>query len=366
MQRSGTMRCMSRVAWLLLISLAFAGCRKDSPSDAAALVPSAVAAQLPKDLLSLANILPAETTGFGYVDLGALSAQVPKGVVADYRAMFDDLSAMTKRRWGIDVSTLRGLGVVVLDQQIVVLAALALPPAASLPGLGDSVAIAAVGSLAAIGAPKAVAALSQAVRVQKPLLVAQPAWLKSALVRAVGQPVVFSVRVASAIQGLPPAATDKLVDLVSSTVTVGSAGMFAYLGCKPGQAGSVQILVATGITLMRQVLKAQGSALPQDGPGAIAAVLLRHYGEALFNSIKVVTTGDEVSVALRWHAASKLVPTTDTPLSERVGGDAARCRRADHRADGRDDRCAGSADRSQRGHRPADHRDRFGHRCTRL
>ena len=303
----------------MLAALALAGCKKEGAgSGVAALLPKDVAGKLSPGALAFAEALPGTTQGFGYLELGMPLEQLPQGFFTSYRGMFDDLLAMTRRRWNVDLSKVTGVGMVILEREPVFLAKVGLVGGKA-PDLGASaqVKVAALGAMTAIGEPRAVDALLAASK-QPPLYKAQPAWLRDALARGAGKPLFFSGSVPAMAKGAPRPPPEPLANVDHGTLTVGKDGAAMFAACQPGKAAALRGFLDTAMTIARRKLDQARTDLPDTGPGPLAKALLQRYSEALFQSVKLTTTGDEVAMTLAWRTPELGKPAPAPPLAERL------------------------------------------------
>lgn len=297
------------------------GCRKDgaaSSSPVAALLPADTAAKLSPSLLTFAEELPAEIDAFGYLDFGKSLDQLTgdKQAFADYRLLYTDLTEMVKRRFGVELHKLSGLGFVVFHQQPLLVAAV--PSRAAQTGeAANDVMLGQLGKLTVLGEPAAVTALLAAGKQGKRLYKGNAAWLRSAMSRAAGNAAFATVNLEKLMASAPLSAKAMLGEVLTGTLAIGATGAVAAATCKPGGAGKVQLMVEQGLTMAKGLVEAQGASLAQDPDTVVLAVLLRHYSGALWKSIEQKTSGDEVVVRLGWHAP-ELPDLKPVAISERV------------------------------------------------
>jgi hypothetical protein len=308
------MRRIWLVAWLLLV---LASCRKENPSRVAAMLPRDVAAKLSPEFLAVAEALPANLQAFGYFDLGGPLTPLPP-TWADYHVALNDLLAMAKRRWGVDLSKLRGYGAVAVDNTYVLVAALP-PPQQVPPALEDEWTFGRLGALTTFGPRQAVAAVTAAAQQQKPFYVEHAAWLKAMLTHAAGARMMgAAVLTAELRRELPASVAAQLTTLEFTTFAVGNGGAAIYLHCNPQGAAGVRALVDTGVGLASQALSSRLAELPSVGPGPLAKALVQPLAQALLKDVKVTTQGDTVAVELPWHGPTLPPPAAAAAITDRV------------------------------------------------
>ena len=296
------------------------GCRKEGGSSTIeAMLPGDAASKLSKQLLVFAEELPGDVEAFGYVDFGRpleeLTGKDQFGEVQ--RELLKDFSEMTSRRWGVELRKLSGLGVVVHQQQPMLVMVLPSAPPKAGAEIVEEVMLGQLGKVTVLGQAAPVAALQAAAKQGKRLHQSRPAWLKNALVHAAGNPIFFSGSFEKLAAAAPSPFKERLADILDGTATIGADGLALHLSCKPGTAEQVKTFVEGGIAVAKaQVDKAQAQ-LPKDGPGPLLDVLLRHYGPALWKSLEQKVSGDQVAVTLGWHAP-KLPERQPAKLGERV------------------------------------------------
>ena len=308
------------LVWLALVALLIAGCKKEGAgSGVAALLTKDVASRLSKDVLVFAESLPADTQVFGYLDLGRSIDSLSQGVFSPYRGALDDLLAMTKRRFGVDVSKVSGAGLVVIARKPVFLLPLALPGGKA-PSLGDNAPVRAMamGPLTAIGEPDGLAALEAARKGGKALYKAHPAWVKGALTHGAGNLTFVSANVAALLKDAPGPVDPPMNEVTYGTLVLGKRGVASFVACTPGGATKVRAFLENGLDVARGEAEREAQALSSTEFGPLASALLRRYNAALFQSIKLAVTGDEVSVALTWRAPELPKVQPAPPLSERL------------------------------------------------
>ncbi len=305
------------IGWMSL-ALLLTSCKKEGGSSAiAALLPKGAAAKLSSDLQVFAEELPGEVEAFGYLDFGKSLDELTKaGMGAEYRVLFDDFSAMLKRRWGVDATKVSGVGVLVPQRKPVF--AFVAPAQDPKPGedVGE-VLIGKLGRLAIVGEPDVVLSVLASARQGKRLHQANPMWLRSALVHAGGAFAFVSGNVDPFLATAPQRAQAQLADLTSGTVTIGAEGLGVYLACKPGRTETVKGLIEAGLGMAKGAVAMFENQLKQREPGPLAAVVLHHYSQAFFKSLEQKVSGDEVSLTLGWHLPT-LPKLQAAPLAERV------------------------------------------------
>lgn len=301
---------------------ALGGCKKEgsSSSPVAALLPASTADKLPGGLLAFADELPADLDAFGYADVGMTLDQLTadKRMLGTYRTLYEDLAAMTQRRWGIDVRKLSGVGFVVHQHEPLLVAAVPSKPLVAQGGEQiEDVMLGQLGKLTVLGEPKAVAGLLAAAKQGKRLYQENPAWMRSAMTRAAGNSAFVSVSVQPLLSSAPANAKAMLGDVLASTVAVGSSGVVLAVMCKPNTVGKVRLMVEQGLAMAKEMVEAKGQNLPAEPPGPLFGVLLRHYSAAFFKSLEQKVNGDELSMTLGWHAPS-FPAMQPVALAERV------------------------------------------------
>lgn len=314
MQRAWSVILIGLVSLVLLQT----SCKKEGGSSAiAALLPKGAAAKLSSDLQVFAEELPGDVEAFGYLDFGKSLDELTKaGMGAEYRILFDDFSAMLKRRWGVDATKVSGVGVLVHQRQPVF--AFVAPAQDPKPGedVGE-VLIGKLGRLAVVGEPDAVLSVLASARQGKRLHQAKPMWLRNALTHAGGSFAFLSGNVEPFLATAPAGARAQLGDLDTGTVTIGAEGLGVYLACKPGRTETVKGLIEAGLGMAKGSVAMFENQLKQREPGPLAAVVLHHYSQAFFKSLEQKVSGDEVSLTLGWHLPS-LPKQQAASLAERV------------------------------------------------
>lgn len=292
-------------------------CKKDlHTSSVAQVLPSEVSSKLSRELLAFVEILPADVTGFGYIELGtSLDKLWPLG--PDYQGMIADYVEMAQRRWGVDIKKIRGVGVAVqADEPVwfVDLGATANVAAMSHP----DVSLVRVGQLTVMGKPSAVSAMVASGQRGAMLLPQRTAWVQHALGRAAGNTAFFSL----AADKLAASAGEKERKMIDSaedlTGVFGKGSLALHATIKPGRMAEARGPVDAGLAMGRAEMMAKLAAMEPNGPEAVAAILARHYGEAMFKGIQVTASGDQLSVSLPWRAPTLPGPAAAPPLAERV------------------------------------------------
>ncbi|MEZ4361285.1 MAG: hypothetical protein R3B48_13960 [Kofleriaceae bacterium] len=293
-------------------------CKKEGSPGVAALVSADIAKDLGPELLAFAEALPSETQGFGYLQLGKPLSEFPEGMFAVYRGMFDDITEMVVRRWGVDVTKIRGLGLMVIQDLPV--AFVSLPDGSKAPPLpaGAPVALGKVGAFTVVGPPPAVKALTEAAAQHKPLHKAQPLWLKDALTRAAGSFVFFSGDFAKFMIAHPPKRPlpSEIANVQTITTAVSRGGFVAAATCKPGTAEAQRKIIEDALAKAKPLALMAARAKLRDLP--LVASMATHYANALFGSIKVDAQGDSVSVGLHWSLPELPAELPAPPLTQRA------------------------------------------------
>lgn len=302
---------------LVAVALAGAvGCKKDlHTSSVASVLPGGVAEKLSPELLAFVEVVPADVTGFGYIELGTtLDKVLPVSPL--YKGMVDDYIEMAQRRWGIDPRSVRGAGVAVQQQSPVWFFDLG---NANLAALNQpEVSVVRVGKLTAIGSPAAVSAMVASGQRGEMLVKKHTAWVQHALGYAAGGAGFFSVS-ADKLRPLAGAEAGKLFASAQDVTGVIAHGGFSlHVTAQPGKLAELRAPVEGSLAMARAQLTAKLATLPAQGPEALLAILGRHYGDAFFNGLKVVAEGDHLSLALPWRGPELPATTPAPPLAERV------------------------------------------------
>lgn len=288
-------------------------CPRPRPTGVAAVLTDEVAQKLPKELFAFVDVLPAEVTGFGYVDFGAPLLQLLQ-FGPDGKPMVDDLVEMAQRRWGIDPSNARGLGVAAIGDHLVVFGDVGAK--ATFPSDGG-VTSAKLGAFTIVGSSAAVQAM-QAAATRGLLAKTKVAWVKSALSHAAGQSAFYTFPA----EALPkPGAPDEakvLAALSWGTITIGSTGGAAYLDAKPGQVATLRAPIDKVVGEMTAQINQAANLQPRSLDQLFLRMVARYYGTALTKSFKITATGDLLSLSLPWHGPvmPKALPTPG--LEQRV------------------------------------------------
>lgn len=322
MQRARFARAAPIARWALpalLLLLALAGCKKESSSSVLdALLPKGTAAKLNKDLVVIAEDLPADLEAFGFIDFGKPLGALSKEALGYYELIYRDLADMTKRRWSIDVDKLSGAGFVVFQQQpLAVFVTTDTPPLQRVERTHD-VMLGQIGRLTVLGKPDVVASIIAAAKQGKRLHQTKPAWLRSALVHAVDSAVFFSVDAEKVFSTAPPEAQQQLGYLLHGTATIGATGIAAHVTSKPGEIEKVKALATFGVTFVSAQMDRVAADIPKDGPGALLGVLVRHYSQALWKSLQRKEDGDQLSMRVGWRMPELPTELAAVPLAERV------------------------------------------------
>lgn len=323
MQRARFTRATPIARWALpalLILLALAGCKKEGGSSVLdALLPKGTAAKLNKDLVVIAEDLPADVEGFGFVDFGLPLGALSKNALSYYEVLYRDLADITKRRWGVDVDKLSGAGFIVFQQKpLAVFATTSTPPVVENGGLTREVMLGQVGRLTVLGEPEVVASIIAAAKQGKRLHQTKPAWLRSALVHAVDNAVFFSADAEQVLAGAPPDALQQFGQLLHGTVTIGATGVAAHVTSKPGEVEKTKALVAMGVTFASGQMDRIAADISKNGLGPLLGVLYRHYSQALWKSLQQKVEGDQISMRIGWHMPELPGKPAPAPLAERV------------------------------------------------
>lgn len=300
------------------LGLLLAACKKEGGSAAIdAILPKGTAAKLSPDLLAFAEELPGDIEGFGYFDAGKSYDELTKsGLGAEYRQVFEDMTAMAKRRWGVDASNVTGVGVVVQQRKPVF--AFVAPARDPKPGEdAGSVLVAKLGRLTVVGESGSVLGLLASARQGKRLYQSKPAWLRAALTHAAGNFLFMSGSAEALLATAPDRVRAQFGDILDGTITVGRAGLGGYLSCKPGKSEAVKGMIEAGLGMAKGQVAVLEQELARRSPGPIAGVLLHHYSQAFFKSLEQKVSGDEVALTLGWHLP--VLPKQESaPLAERV------------------------------------------------
>lgn len=287
-------------------------CPRPRPTGVAAVLSDEVAHKLSKELFAFVDVLPAEVTGFGYVDFGEPLLQLLQ-FGPDGKPMLDDLTEMVQRRWGIDLRNARGIGVAAIGDKLVAFGEVGAK--ASLPS-ESGIASAKLGAFTIVGSTAAVQAM-QAASTRGLLAKTKVEWVKSALGHAAGQSAFYTFP-SEALPKPSPGENKELAALNWGTVTVGPTGGAVYLSSKPGQVatlrGPIDQVVGEMTAQINQAANMQPGSLEQ----LFLRMVAQHYGTALTKSFKVTATGDLLSLTLPWHAPvmPKALPTPS--LAQRV------------------------------------------------
>lgn len=292
------------------------GCKKDlHTSSVASVLPSGVASKLSPELLAFIEVIPADVSGFGYVELGtSLDKALP--LSPEYKGMVDDYLEMAQRRWGIDARNLRGAGVAVQDQAPVWFFDLG---NANLASLNQAeVSVVRVGKLTAVGTPAAVSAMVASGQRGEMLVKKRTAWVQHALGYAAGGAGFFTLA-GEKLLAVADAQERKAVESVDDvTGVIASGGFTLHATAKPGKVADVRTPVEAGIAMGRVALAAKLAELSKGGPDAVLAILARHYGEAFLNGLQVTAQGDHLSLTMPWRAPQWPQTSPAPPLAERV------------------------------------------------
>lgn len=319
-------RASSLLILLGLIGVACAGlgaCKKEGAgSGVAALLPKDKAAALSKQALSFYELVPEGTPVFGYVDFDRSIDQAIKEQPQLVRDLYADFSEMVQRRFGLALGGLTGAGFVFVDKDEAVFV-LPPPPGGKLPTLpaGDAKA-ALFGGAMILGEPAQVDAFIAAGKQKKPLYKADPSWLRRALSVGAGADAAMyldadAIRASQGPRATPP--TDAIEKHLDDAVFVADGTTLAIvLGCKPKTGGEVRARFDQLIAEGRDGVKKLIAELPSDGPGPLAAAMLKIYSEAFFGSLKVSSKGDEVTAKLAFRVPELPALSKVPALSKRL------------------------------------------------
>lgn len=288
-------------------------CPRPRPTGVAAVLSDEVAHKLSKELFAFVDVLPAEVTGFGYVDFGEPLLQILQ-FGPDAKPMLDDLTEMVQRRWGIDPRNMRGIGVAAIGDKLVAFGEMGAK--ASLPS-ESGIASAKLGAFTIVGSTAAVQAM-QAAATRGLLAKTKVEWVKSALGHAAGQSAFYTFPAEALPKASAPDEAKVLAALSWGTVTVGPTGGAAHLDAKPGQVATLRAPIDQVVGEMTAQITQAANMQPSSLEQLFLRMVARHYGTALTKSFKVTATGDLLSLTLPWHAPvmPKALPTPG--LEQRV------------------------------------------------
>lgn len=274
-----------------------------------------LASRVQPELGQLALVLPEGVEAFGYLDVRDLLQAPPKG--DPLAGLFNDLMQMAERRWGVSPPRLQGLGVVVLQQHVVLVgskqAIATKTPTSELATLD-------LGKLSAVGSPAAIGALSAALRDKPRLSASNPGWLQDALRHSLGQKVMFSALAEPFRAMIADEFGPVSANLVSTTFVAGAEGAQLQLRSKPGKGVAVNGLVGVAIAAAKKDLAEEVAelAVSADSSDSLGSAVLRHYGGAFFASLQVQQQGDLIDLRLGWHAPKLLAVAPMDGMSERA------------------------------------------------
>lgn len=302
-------RALSLLVFFGILAIAGAGltaCKKEGAgSGVAALLSKDKAAALSKQALAFYELVPEGTPAFGYVDFEKSIDQSMKAQPQLFRDLYADFSEMVQRRFGLEIGGLTGAGFVFINENDAVFV-LPAPAGGKLPTLPPGEVKAALfGAAMVLGEPRQVDAFLASCKQKKPLYKADPSWLRRALTTGAGADMAMyfdaeAMRAAKGPNVKPP--DDPIEKNLEDAVFVsdGTTLMLA-LGCKPKTGGEVRArfdgLLAEGRAGVQKAI----AGLPSDGPGPLAAAMLRIYSEAFFGSVKLSNQGDEVTAKLTFR-----------------------------------------------------------------
>lgn len=287
---------MRLCALALAAVTSLSACPRPRPTGVAAVLTEDVAQKLSKDLFAFVDVLPAEITGFGYIDFGApLLKLIQLG--PDGKPMLDDLSEMVQRRWGIDPSNARGVGFAAINDQVVLFANVGAK--AALPTEGG-IASARLGAFTIVGSTAAVQAM-QAAASRGQVAKTRVEWVKSALGHAAGQSAFYTFPAEALPKADNPAEAKTLAALSWATVTVSSTGGAMFLDARPGQVATLRAPIDQVVGEMNTQLAQAANMQPRSLEQVALRMLARHYGTALSKSFQITSTGDLLSLTLPWH-----------------------------------------------------------------
>lgn len=310
----------------VLLAIAAAGllaCKKEGAgSGVAALLPKDKAAALSKQALAFYELVPEGVPAFGYVDFDQSIDSAIKAQPQLFRDLYADFSEMVQRRFGLALGGVTGAGFVFVgeDDAVFVLPA---PAGGKLPTLpAGEVKAALFGGAMLLGEPKQVDAFLAANKQKKPLYKANPGWLRRALAAGAGADAAMyfdadAMRAAQGPRAKPP--TDAIEkNLKDAVIVADGTTLSMVLGCKPKTGGEVRArfdqLLAEGRAGVGKLI----AELPSDGPGPLAAAMIRIYSEAFFGSVKLSNQGDDVTAKLAFRMP-ELPKLAKTPaLSQRL------------------------------------------------
>jgi hypothetical protein len=301
---------------VLLLAISALSCGSGlRTSGVAGVLPGDVSSKLSKGVLDVVDALPANIDGFGYLDFGAPLDQL-LAMGPDYQGMIDDLTAMAKRRWNFDPHTLSGIGVLAFQHEPLIVGELG--EAVALPTSSADFATAKLGKLTVGGKPSVVQAFVAATKQQPRLVKARVEWVKHALGHAAGKAAFYSGSAEALMADASPSEKGYLGQLQFATVTFSDREGAAYMLAKPGHVGELQQPLDAALASGRAQLAAHLATMPQTAEMSLAKTLIQHYATALFTGLSMKTAGDELAVALPWHAPVLPARTAAPSLQERV------------------------------------------------
>lgn len=304
-------------ALVAVVVASSAACKKDlHTSSVAAVLPGDVASKYSREQLSFLEVLPADLAGFGYVEMGVSIDQIlPAG--SDYSGAIDDVVEMAQRRWGVELKKMHGFGIATLGDEPVVFAELG--KAANLPATNDDVFAGRLGELTLLGKASSVNAMLAAIKQGPTLIKAQPAWVKRALGHAAGSMAFYTFSAGKLLAKGDVEDRAMLDNIEDGTVIAGNTELAARFTVKPGKMAAARAPADAGLVKGREHMGIAIARMSSSGgPEAIAALLGRHYGEAMLGGIQITEQGDTLSMTLPWRAPSLPATSPAPALSERV------------------------------------------------
>jgi hypothetical protein len=303
-------------AFVAVVVASSVACKKDlHTSSVAAVLPGDVASKYSREQLAFIEVLPADLAGFGYVEMGmSVDQMIPAGT--DYRGAVDDLVEMAQRRWGIEVRNVHGFGIAAQGDEPVLFAELG--KAAVVPVSDPDFSTGRLGDLTLLGKPAAVAAMLASVKRGPALIKARPEWVKRALGHAAGAAAFYSFAGDKLLATADADDRVMLENIDDGTVLAGGAELAVRFTVKPGKMAAARAPVDLGLAEAREEMGAEIAKMPMVGTAVVAAILARHYGQALLGGVQISEQGDTLSVSLPWRAPSMPATSPAPSLSERV------------------------------------------------
>lgn len=306
MKRKRALGLLILFGFLAIACAGLGACKKEGAgSGVAALLSKDKAAALSKHALAFYELVPEGAPAFGYVDFKKSINESMKAQPQLFRDLYADFSEMVQRRFGLEIGGLTGAGFVFIgeDDAVFVLPA---PAGGKLPTLPPGeVKTALFGGAMVLGEPRQVDAFLASSKQKKPLYKADPSWLRRALTAGAGADAAMyfdadAMRAEKGPDAKPP--TDPIEKNLEDAVFVADGTtLMLTLGCKPKTGGEVRArfdgLLAEGRAGIQKAI----AGLPSDGPGPLAAAMLRIYSEAFFGSVKLSAQGDEVTAKLSFR-----------------------------------------------------------------